>query len=608
MVAVPKSSGSPNSVSLFTATILVSAGFLLAVLIFPSFHWSQIAGVILLYSFGPFVLVVLDALKQGNPSLTRRSAPVALASSLYFLAVLAVQLRNWSEYFPKLSYERVDAGVGFHVDSAFHISLIQGILRTGYPTTGQHLDPHIPYHALTHYFDAGAILLMGLDPWGSYALLFFAKFIAILIAVVFFTVRTVSSRKSVSYFFGLFIITGTVLTATGHVVGSHSQWLPTLSMLLVANWTSNLLRQARPNGRSLVALSLVVVVLSLGKVSLGFVFAVFAGIILLIQNPRDFRIYLLGVSWALYFWLFAQTFQQATGERNLSILAESWAEIWTALLIVVVSAVLGWSIGNRNLQVFALSFFGLFMLLATGSLVFLTSPSDVFYFFFAAVVIGALFFPLNLAGVLEEHESGVKGESLTRGKGFRQIALLFSLLIVFGPVVAKAPFGPFRSGEAMAVDLVNSLLEVSSADDALEILPQSEALDLTDSSEQSRVPNRPPFHFRAMRKEVESLADSLGSENRPLLWLSSEDFSWLAEFAGAEPGWSTSLLVTAVTGEALLFGVPESPISLYGFGEYSSHDQQVSRRDFDSVAACSFGRPVIQTIDLEALSFKVLCN
>lgn len=596
----------PFSTPLFTAIVLLIGAFLVGAWLFPNFHWGHVAAVLVLYMFAPLAVVALDARKQRGYSLSLQSGLFTVGISSFLLAVSAIQLRKWSEYFPKFSYERLDAGDGFHVDSAFHISIIQGILRTGYPTTGQHLDPIIAYHSLSHYADAAAIALLGIDPWGSYALLFFAKFMAILVALVYFAGQTFSGEKNDSLFFVLLFLAGSVLTATGHVVGSHGQWFPVLCLLLFGQWASNLFRTRRPGGLDLAVLSLIVVLLSFGKVSLGFSFAVFAGLILLFKDWRDYRTYLLGAFWALFFVVFGRTFSQEPGVNGISLLSESWGELWTVLAIVAVSLVLGGILSDRNLWLFAGSFGGLTVLLLFISVFFLTSPSDTFYFFFAALVVGSVFFPSYLAGNFSEPGAALWTEASPKQRKFGSILFLFSLLVAFGPVLAKAPVSAYRSGDAIAVDLVNSFAPASEIERLLDTNPQWNVLSWEKPSDRLSVSTRNDSYFETFRFKVKTLASHLDS--RPLLWLSKEDFLWLGAASGADEDWSTPLLVTAITGEALLFGVPDSPNSLYGFAGYSSQHQQISRRDFEISDACSYARPVIQTVDIEKLSFEVICE
>lgn len=592
---------------LFIATFLLVGGTLASGLLFPNFGWGQVATVLLLYSAVPFLLVTVDSLKRGRPVLSLRSGLGAVAASSLFVAITASQLMRWSDYFPRMSYDRLAAGNGFHVDSAFHISIVQGILRTGYPTTGQHLDPFIGYHSLTHYVDAGVVWLLGIDPWESYALVFFAKFISLFIALVFYAGQIFPGRESISFFFILSLTTGIVLSASGHVVGSHGQWFPVLFLLLLAHRVSTALRKSKLEGPDLALLSVVVVLLSLGKISLGFTFAVFAGFTMLLQNWRDFRVYFVGTVWALFFIFFGREFGSATAGGGLSLLNESWAEIWSAFLMIAVSATFGKILRESALVLFSRAFAALIILLFTLSFAVLTSPSDVFYFFFGALVVGSVFLPACLAPAIRRLWAESPRVNLVRDGSLRAVLFLFSLVIVFGPVIATAPFTPYRSGEAMAVSLVDSFSLASENTGALTNNSQLNFSSPGDSGEMV-ADQEPSSYFQALRLEVGQLADSLGGELKPLLWLSKEDFSWLGSVSGAEEDWSTSLLVTAVVGETLLFGVPESPSRLYGFADYSSQEKQLSPEDFDLTIACSFGRPVIQTLDIESLSFAVICN
>ena len=292
-----------------TAVFYFSAVLIYGVRAFPNFSAVEVVATLLLFSALPLGLLFLGGDRKASS--VSKSSPLVLASffmGLFLFVVHSSSLLIWSDYYSNFSYERLENQGGYHNDSVFHVSIIQGIMRSGYPTTGQHLEPLLQYHSLSHYVDAIVLALLGLDPWASYALLFFAKGAAVMLGLILLSSR-ISQVLSVAGFFVILGIIALAFTASWDVVGSHGQWLPVLILIISSSWLGKLLDLEILNFKQFTMVTLLVLLIGLGKISLGFSLAVLVGILLLFRFWRDWKVYFFWShmgSFLCHFWLFLQ--------------------------------------------------------------------------------------------------------------------------------------------------------------------------------------------------------------------------------------------------------------------------------------------------------------
>jgi hypothetical protein len=214
----------------------------------------------------------------------------------------SLRFTSYFHVFPLLDTE---LGLGWHQDSAYHVSVIQSILNIGYPSIGQHGAPLLFYPSLSHHIDAFIILLTGVEPYDSYGLLYhFKKFLLVSSVLVF--VAYTFRRSNIYIIFIAFFLVMPILGEL-HTLGSHSLWVTSLLLILATPKVFEILiKEGNISAKEYFLIFILVLLLSLGKVSSGFMYAVFVGIALLIKEPKNKLVYALGTGWIIFFLLYSK--------------------------------------------------------------------------------------------------------------------------------------------------------------------------------------------------------------------------------------------------------------------------------------------------------------
>jgi hypothetical protein len=601
--------------SVASPVVVTAASYLVGAIVFavggyPNFPIWIVVSTILMFVGVPLVMLLrLRTQPEVKALPSRFGVLTGVFGGLALLVIHSSSLTLWSDYYSNFSYQRLDNGEGYHNDSAFHVAIIQGILRSGYPTVSQHFEPLIGYHTLSHFADALALQILNLDPWESYALLFFAKGAAVSVALIYFAAK-VSRNQAPAVFYVVLFSTAVAVTSNWRIIGSHGEWLPFLILVLVAPSVATLLRQKAASLRWLLALTGFVVLLGLGKISLGFSFAAVVGFWLLLNQPRDFRIYLMGALWATFFFAFGSTFAAENRTLNFQRLGDSWPEISGITILVVVLFLVARSARSQVLRNGALAGTATFLIAVVLSVGALNSPTDAFYFFHGTFLTLFLLVTPSLMSVFRESELAMDPAStLPARRGLEVISFGATILLAAGPVFATAPYSPFRSWEAMAANLAQTNTVTFGPQNAADESGRTQSITKRLASLQTSSGERDGGFFLEMKREINRVVGlSKPGVDPPLLFLSREDFLWLSEESGSADSWSVSFLVVAITGLPLLHGVNSEGMRAYGFRDYGTDASQLTAEEAVDKNLCQFGRPVIVAVDLENLKFADLCG
>jgi hypothetical protein len=500
------------------------------------------------------------------------------------LALLSVSVfsssgPHWYTYYPFSPLSLLASGEGIHQDTAFHVSLIHSILNVGYPSTGQHHLPFIPYHVLSHYVDASLFAISGLEPLDAFGLLFLFKVWAFLAASTFFVWLVFRRFPVWGYSLGLLVLVPT-LAGDWIYIGSEGLWFTTILLIVLSPVVANILRYdifTWPHAVSLLAIG---VLIGLGKVSSGLGFALLVGGILLIRHYKDLKVYVLGLGWITFFVLFAVA--QNSGEgRGIKTPHLSgffgFLNPWTTypggpvegnligIYLLQLILLISWLYSRipRLLSLLVSSIGTLFviavvvMLPAPGGL----SQPDIAYF-----VIG-LYYPLTLLTILFVIPVLAEvAKKITRPRLIVPLGMLVSVVLL--AVVLPKP----------------SFQEIST-------IPSVS----TDSSDISEI-----------RNELTALMDAEGmSPQSTRLFVTTEDFSTLSQLWGGEP-WAIGLTLYSVTGIPLVHGITDPSFS--GFGQKNYPSQAHSSSSISPEGDCINGISIIQIRVTETYSFDVLCS
>ena len=585
----------------------------LTVAAFKNFHVLQIISAAVIITVPTIIAFSVSAsrsqarVNKATPKMLARSGVVAIALTL----IQASSLRAGYEYFPNFPSEKIQAGGQFVLDSAFHVTIIQNIIARGYPSIGQHLDPYLHYHALSHYFDALIVSAVGLDPWESYGLIYSLKGMAIFSGLIFFSYAAVSRGRE-RLFWLVAPVTALTLSNSWHIITSHGQWVPIYLLVLSAPWVFDVIHKKKQTLTEYALITLIVVAMSLGKISAGFSFALIVGFYLLISQPRNIRVYALGALWAGFFYVWGTGFQ---GPNTVTGLADGFRnvppEAFALLgLILVTYAMHSWT---KEVSALRLSFsLGLSLLIISLVSIFLVrSPNDGAFFFMGLFSVAFL---MSAQSVLRRQKFAEKAPVPRNSDRFLPMLVITLFVLATTPVIAKAPLSPYNRPISVvdSIYLTNTVTYLwhNALRPATEHLSILEALAGADVATMSELETPFVVRFRntlATYLESEDLAQS-----DALLFLSLEDFQTVAEWSNISPevGEDLGFLITAVTGVSLIHGVSslEKYDSFYGMSDYRNDALRIESEEFDKNGTCVWNRPVVYIESLSPIAFGVRCN
>lgn len=596
MAGVEELDAYPNSaLALQTGLIFCILSTSLLFYFFPSFSPLTLLLGSLVFSSFPLILVGVLRKRVWKSVLALR--PKSYLFPAFFSGLLAIlhssSLVLFSSHFNLAPFRELEQGRGFNEDSAFHVTLIHSIVANGVPSTLQHLDTPLVYHSLTHYVDALLITVLAVDPWEAYGLLFYLKGVTVMLLVMSYANR-VSRFHIGRYFWGILLAIVPGIVGSWFLLGSHGQWVPVVILLSTAPWISRRLSEAKPKSADLVIFTVIVIVLSLGKVSLGFGLAIFLGLWTLFTQPAKPQTYILGTTWITFFLLWGSGYPRNPKTVELHQLFDNVAaEFFSILFIALFCLWLGKKSGSENLTFAGLSSLSGVLIISVVGIVFLPSGAELYHFAFG------LFLPVVLVSapmILREGRAPRPGVKELESLPMPMLSILIAIALALSPVVSKGPYSPYTSFQQMAETLVTTA----------SVSPQRTAT--LPGSTSAIIPAGSSYFERFRDNARATLMTSKTLPNDALIFLSVEDFEFLeSEFQLERPEYS-GLLVTAVTGLSLVHGVPDDHSGFYGFAAYDVEAERRTLQSFVEVGACKWGKPVMVLSDRESPSFTVLCG
>lgn len=599
--------------SLWIAIFFLVFASAFGVFAFLNFPAHIVLLTILLPSALPIFLLVRGRLSIGQGFSKRSTVPSALwgvGGGLYLLVFLMSGLSSQASSrrnFGKLAFEQEGK---FHPDKAFHVAIIRSIQESGYPSTGQHENEFIWYHVLTHYVGAGWTALVGLDPWDSYALLFYAKATALLLTLLVF-VSKISSKKNPLVFLALFSVGVPALTNSWHAVLSHGQWVPFMLLFLFTPWVVKTISSDRIGLGALIAITVLVFALSLGKISIGFGFASVVGLWLFLKKPKDLRVYFVGSIWLIWFavWNWQTSISTPPEQPLVQRVGLSWPDVFSLMGVTVLVLVLWLLTKKKDWGVF------LSVLVTVGTIyVFLPlfvarTESDTFYFLHGLYSVVVLILFSMLANSFPASRDFYLSERPRVKLLVPYVAFFGVLLIPLLPTIAKSPvvagFDPAQ-GFKNIYSANTSTYEWPSADRGNE--GSWSVLGGTPVHAVTQLENL-TFLSRLQDAVDQKLSTERIEKNSALLFISKEGWEEIEAIYDVRRPWATGLLVKAVTGVTLLHSVPEEHPEGYGFADYSLEALRLSPGEETLLRLCEFEKPVL-LIDKPAtkMDISVVCK
>ena len=589
-------------VSVFSATLLALLGFFsymtaYALSVFIQFTYWEILSVGVICAA---LLVGLSALFMRASLLNFRLRPLrlnlaTLAASLFVTCMLIMLTHSvnstWAAYVHTFPLLEAELGLGWHLDTAYHVSLIQSILNFGYPSIAQHGHPLTAYHVLSHYVDALILFITQVDPFDSYGLFFHYK-IFLFLSSILLAVTAMTHRQGWITYLVSFVLLTPCIVGTWHAIGSHGLWMASLILLLSAPFVfSRLFQDEDLTPRQLLALFSTIVFIGLAKISSGFMSGVLLGGFILVKQPARLSTYIFGLALLVFFYLYGNVFfsrlNGISGSLDLASLglrdfyeyvtasqiirgqSKTLSEMPAILACTAILLALGFTRENRKDLYPAVA-----SLLAITALYVITrsnkslSINDIWYFQYG--MLSSLIL-LTFAAIIHSKSkpawAAQPGNLAASAHERRHTLAAVACLALLTKYAALPSFSIFDAGpEAIRQKIAYantspfaSINKKLPADEQLTVLgthnTKTAALEKLGAS-------RP---LKALQRDIATILMEHGLvKNQTALVLSKEYFDNQLKPFGGGPLWARGLLAYAITGTQLLYGVTGMP-SGYGY-------------------------------------------
>ncbi|WP_147273031.1 hypothetical protein [Billgrantia montanilacus] len=530
------------------------------------------------------------------------------------LALLSSPSAQFFHYYPTFPLLEAELGLGWHQDSAFHVSIINSFNVLGYSSIAQHDAPLMVYHVFSHFIDSLLIRLSGVDAWSSYGLFYYYKSALLLSAIVFFVASVCRGRKYYVFLFSL-VFLAPMAVATWHAIGSHGLWFTSLVIVLSSPLVFRLISQSDPlRLKEYLILFALLVVVSAGKVSSGFAYATLIGFTLFFASYKNYKIYFFGVSLLIFFAAYNSLMTISDGGLSFSgfhelkrfILLRTGIfhnELHQVYLLILTTGVLSWLFRSSFTGRLFLS--GLLSSLVIAVIVSLQpnfSRSDIWYFVYGLSSVLILLVYQSMIFLFSD-KSARKGIVNFDHQYIRVVLVVFVIALTSQFSLTKVNF--FNLSPGLVKDVAENIYyqpfsRINDYDDDLNtnIYKQLQGRGLSDLSSYSR----PLADFK---KSLASYMQGKGlSQKNTLLYIPEEVFlADFSRFGGAS--WARGLLAYSVTGVPLLHGM-ESLRRTYGYNDYDESALWVERSLFDESEACKFEKYVIIVEDFEGGDFTLI--
>lgn len=524
-----------------------------------------------------------------------------LAAGIFSYFLISGISETWRDYFGNFADERFQLGGGYSSDSAFHIALIEGILDSGLPSTGLHGQPPLAYHSLSHYVDAAAAFLAQVLPWEVYSLVFILKNSALVFALVF-AVLELARGLTQGQVLLLAAFAYLPMYNLGYLVGSHANWFPAVLVLMLFPRIWTRLTGSNPLGWGvLVEMSSYIVLLSLGKISMGFGLALFIGLKLLVGKGNLsgrglLKLGLIASFWVGWFFLSAQAFQVDLDKLEfVDRLDRVWPHIWLFVFAILIHLFM-WLVSARRVHIEAagVSLGTLAVLFLVVAVVVTTKRADVFLFFLASSTITIL---MSIATFVSETPGGARNKTTNYPSppSTPFSGALILLLIAGAPLAAESPqiadfklkkiLGNLESANTWTYEWYNESAEGA-------------PITVFGAIRGEIVPGTETFLGAARAKVREAEKSSEGET--VYVFIPSEGFEYLIEEFGRgnlreDRSADIALMIRAALGAPLVFGSNKQLFTSDGFGFLVYPDDLVwlGEDEVNEDELCRFGGRVL---------------
>ena len=613
-----KNNTSIYSIILISILLFFTWAIVYSLIIFKQFSWIQIISVSISFIFILFLFTkFFTDLFQKKVEINLKNIIYALL--LFFLMCLLSSttpavVNHYVHTYPLLETE---LGLGWHKDTVFHVSLIQSILNFGYPSIAQHGTMFNLYHVLSHYMDALIIFIARVEPYDSYGLLFIFKVWLLISSITIFLSTIIKRIHPLLYLF-IFVLIAPIFTGSWHVIYSHSLWFTTVLIIFTSLKIFRIFISNTVGNKDLYFIFIIIILITLGKISSGLMSGSLIGLFLFIKYPKDKRIHLLGLVLAIFFIFYIKLFSASYGTSvsasyDFSILTIKYfyttitnynhsqnIMINSSLLIFIF---IFYFFKNRNTYIMLFSSILSYLLLTVITAVKTDlSSSDIWYFYFGFTYVLNLFTFQLIVHELQNNRL------LTGNEKFKKIyitALLIAAIYVSSFYVSSnlsiAPtkiIVEMKSLNTKPFRYMNKKLESKN------YLTVKKLLLHKSKNTYFKDLYRPLYTFRESIYNI--INENNLSKKQTLLFIPKEIYTNnISKFGGQQ--WARGMLMYAIVGVPILYGINNNKQKAYTQQDYNKNHLWKKSNEFSFEEVCQNNslKTIIQLVNFKDLTFNI---
>ncbi|WP_367987525.1 hypothetical protein AB2S62_13695 [Vibrio sp. NTOU-M3] len=572
--------------------------------VFTQFNIGKILelSIVFLILFCSFILIFSPSSFKFYKNFNLISLFWAIITAIFLTALLNSPSLQFLGYFPTFPLTEAELGLGWSQDSVFHASIIQSFKNFGFPSIGQHDTPLLVYHVLSHFVDSILIQITDLDVWKSYGLMYFYKAILLISSIVFFIATSTKNHNRYSFILSVIFLTP-IIISTWHAIGSHGLWFTSITLLFSAPYVFKIISIEREiNLSDYFILFILAVIISLGKISSGFMFSMFIGFSLLILYYKDWKVYIFGISLLLFFSIY-QSFLTVQSEVSLPNIMEFLSiislksniirhQLFQVYLILFALFTVSWVSSSKKSKPLVLS--GIISVI-TISIIITIQPnlttSDKGYFIYG---LSSFLILISYQAIIRDISLIKENKSLNYihfNYSHIQILLIISILLVTN-FLDKTRYNAFNFGLNSTKEVVNNFYSLH--------FSRINRGDVNlNANIHKMLSNRNYIDFDKYERPLDQFNLALTqfmqtnklTANNTLLYFPKEIFeNEFNQFRGNK--WARGMLVYAVTGVPLIHGI-ERLSNRYGYLDYDPNATWVPRNRFNHNYACQFKKNIV---------------
>jgi hypothetical protein len=526
-----------------------------------------------------------------------------LIISGYLLIILSSEDPAWYDYFRTFPLFEVENNRGWHMDSAFHVSIIRSYNLFGYPSIGQHGTPFLSYHTLSHLIDSIGVFVTGVDAWDSYGLFFHFKRVLLIITTLIFIALVCARSKFYIFLLSVIIVLPSII-GDWHAVGSHGLWFASLILIASVPLVLNIISKKNNKLSDFIILFFIIICISLAKISHGAILLILISTILFLNNIKNLYCYIFFFCVGFFLITFAYFFSHqnifSSFKFNIVILLDFLTfkktnyflkEIY--LQIFLIAAVVFFYNSKFATNLFIGAIFSL-LILSLISIQEIVPLGSIYYFNYALqIILFIIIYPLVI------NLNQLKKRSIFLGKiqlnnklnnFFVIIIMLLSLVNTHLKFSKKKTIRYFTSQPFSQINNHDPELKVSLS----KIFTNRNYINFEKYE-------RPLHSFKKKLTEF-MISHDLHAKNS-LLFIPKNIFeSEISKFQGTS--WARGHLIYAVTGVPLYKGLETVKYSSYGIIDYTSEALTQYRDDFRIINACKLNKDIIIVEDFVRKKFS----